>query len=175
MNIAYTMMPGRGDTDLLLAAFANRLMASGLRVCGLVQSNDEKPGDHPCDMNVHVLPDGPVLRISQALGSGSHGCRLDPAVLARAAAAVETRLNTGADVLIINKFGKHEARGRGLRDAIAMAVAKDVPVLVGLNELNTEAFMAFTAGKAVRLVPERDALEHWARAAVSNGVATSAA
>jgi nucleoside-triphosphatase THEP1 len=161
MNIAYTMLPGRGDTDLLLAALARRLQMSGLRVCGSVQSNHERPGDHPCDMNIHVLPDGPVLRISQALGSGSKGCRLDPSVLEQAAQQVETRLSDGADVLIINKFGKHEAQGRGFCTAIANAVEKDIPVLVGLNDLNQSAFEAFAAGEAVHLAAQMDTLQAW--------------
>lgn len=161
MNIAYTMLPGRGDTDLLLAALAQRLLHSGLRVCGVVQSNHEKPGDHPCDMNVHVLPDGPVLRISQALGSGSKGCRLDPSVLEQAAMGVEERLTAGADVLIINKFGKHEAQGRGFRTAIVQAVEMNIPVLVGLNDLNQAAFEDFTAGEAVHLPAQMHTLQTW--------------
>lgn len=161
MNIAYTMLPGRGDTDLLLAALARRLQKLGLRVCGSVQSNHENPGDHPCDMNIHVLPDGPVLRISQALGSGSKGCRLDPSVLEQAAQGVEARLTDDADVLIINKFGKHEAQGRGFRTAIANAVEMDIPVLVGLNDLNQAAFEDFAAGAAVHLTAQMDTLQNW--------------
>lgn len=165
MNIAYTMLPGRGDMDLLLAALAHRLSGVGLRVCGVVQSNHENRGDHPCDMNIHVLPDGPVLRISQALGSGSKGCRLDPSVLEQAALDVETRLTEGADVLIINKFGKHEAQGRGFRTAIANAVANDIPVLVGLNDLNQTAFEDFTAGEAIQLTAQMDTLQSWIKQA----------
>lgn len=161
MNIAYTMLPGRGDADLLLAALAQRLLASGLRVCGVVQSNHENPGDHPCDMNIHVLPDGPVLRISQALGSGSRGCRLDPSVLEQAALDVEARLTEGVDMLIINKFGKHEAQGRGFRTAIVQAVELNIPVLVGLNDLNQAAFEDFTAGEAVQLAAQMHTLQTW--------------
>lgn len=167
MNIAYTMLPGRGDTDLLLAALARRLQMAGMRVCGSVQSNHENPGDHPCDMNIHVLPDGPVLRISQALGSGSKGCRLDPGILEQAAQEVETRLAAGADVLIINKFGKHEAQGRGFRTAIANAVEQDIPVLVGVNDLNKAAFEAFAAGHAVHLAAQMEPLQAWVEQAGS--------
>ena len=68
MKIAYTMAAGRGDTDLLLSSVARRLSDTGLRVCGTVQINSEREMDDPCDMDVKVLPDGPVIRISQALG-----------------------------------------------------------------------------------------------------------
>lgn len=165
MNIAYTMAPGRGDTDLILFGLARRLAARGLRCCGTVQINTERPGAGPCDMDVKVLPEGPVLRISQDLGRDAHGCRLDPLALETAVGIVMTRLAAGADVLIVNKFGKHEAEGRGFREAIAEALARDIPVLVGVNRLNLAAFEEFSGGLAVPLPPQEDALCAWISAA----------
>ena len=72
MKIAYTMAPGRGDTDQLLFTLAQDLAAEGYRTCGTVQINTDR-GGHPCDMDVQVLPDGPVLRISQNLGAEAKG------------------------------------------------------------------------------------------------------
>ena len=161
MNIAYAMPPGRGDTDRLLSKLAWHLESRGLRVCGTVQANTNRLYDGPCDMDVRVLPEGPVIRISQDLGPGARGCRLDSAALETAVGLVETRLEHGADVLVVNKFGKHEAEGRGFRAAIADALSRDIPVLVGLNELNRPAFEAFTDGMAERLPPELDRLEAW--------------
>lgn len=162
MKLAYTMAPGRGDTDLLLERLATELGARGLRCCGVVQINSERVDAGPCDMDVRVLPDGPVLRISQDLGPQARGCRLDPAALETAVGLVATRLQSGADVLIINKFGKHEAEGRGFRDVIAEAVAMDVPVLVGVNALNRQAFEAFAGDMPTRLSPDVEVLMEWA-------------
>lgn len=78
---------------------------------------------------------------------------------------VLTRLAAGADVLIVNKFGKHEAEGRGFREAIAEALARDIPVLVGVNRLNLAAFEEFSGGLAVPLLPQEDALCAWISAA----------
>lgn len=161
MKLAYTIAPGRGDTDLILETLATALSARGLNCCGTVQINTARSGDGPCDMDVRVLPDGPVLRISQDLGPSARGCRLDPAVLETAVGLVAARLSSGADILIINKFGKHEADGRGFRDVIAQAVALDVPVLVGLNALNRQAFEDFAGGMATPLPPEPAALAAW--------------
>jgi hypothetical protein len=161
MELAYTMAPGRGDTDLVLQQLATDLAAQGLRCCGTVQINSERCDAGPCDMDVRVLPDGPVLPISQDLGPQSRGCRLDPAALETAVGLVAVGLSSGADLLIINKFGKHEAEGRGFRDVIAEAVAMGVPVLVGLNALNRAAFEVFSAGMATELPPEPAALKAW--------------
>lgn len=161
MNLAYTMAPGRGDTDLILLKLAKVLATRGLRCCGTVQINSERGDTGPCDMDVQVLPDGPVLRISQDLGRASHGCRLDPAALETAVGLVSASMGQGSDLLIVNKFGKHEAQGRGFRTVIAEALSKGIPVLVGINALNLSAFEEFAEGLATRLPPEPTALESW--------------
>ena len=161
MKLAYTMAHGRGDTDLILAGLAADLLARGLTLCGTIQINTERADTGPCDMDVRLLPDGPVLRISQDLGPSARGCRLDPEALETAVGLVSARLNARTDLLIINKFGKHEAEGRGFRDVIAEAMALDLPVLVGLNGLNRDAFEDFAGGLATHLPPEREALAGW--------------
>ncbi len=163
MKIAYTMAPGRGDTDLLLSRVAETLANQGYATCGTVQTNTECASG-PCDMDVSILPDGPTLRISQDLGQASKGCRLNPAALETAVGLVEAHLSPDSDLLIINKFGKHEAAGRGFRDVLAEALAADIPVLVGLSGLNRDAFHEFSAGFAVELAPDPEALLDWADA-----------
>lgn len=163
MKIAYTMAPGRGDTDQLLCTLAQNLATLGYRTCGTVQINTER-GAHPCDMDVRVLPDGPVLRISQNLGRDAKGCRLDPSTLETAVGLVEMRLEPGVDVLIVNKFGKHEADGRGFRTVIADALSREIPVLVGVNSLNLNAFQKFVGTEATQLEPSGKVLISWLQA-----------
>jgi nucleoside-triphosphatase THEP1 len=155
------MAPGRGDTDLVLQRLATDLAARGFRCCGAVQINSERDRDGTCDMDVRVLPDGAILRISQDLGPEARGCRLDPAALETAVGLVAASLPSGADLLIVNKFGKHEAEGRGFRDVIAAAVAMDIPVLVGLSALNRPAFESFAEGLAIQLPCDPAALRTW--------------
>lgn len=173
MKIAYTIAPGRGDTDLLLARLAERLLADGVRAIGAVQINEGCEDSHRCDMDLKILPDGPVFRISQSLGKEARGCRLDPAALELAVAEVGKGMAIGADILIINKFGKHEAGGRGFREAIAEALSRDIPVLVGVNALNEPAFTEFTGGIASRIEPQAETLWQWASDATRATVETS--
>jgi hypothetical protein len=161
MRIACVMAGERGDMDLLLHGFAMRAIARGRRLCGTVQVNSDCGEGRPCDMDVQVLPDGPVIRISQSLGPGARGCRLDPAALEQAVAAAEARLSAGADLVIVNKFGKHEAEGRGFRALIAEAVALGVPVLVGVNALNAPRLAEFLGAEVDRLDPTPEALDDW--------------
>lgn len=164
MQIAYTMAQGRGDTDQILHQLSQRLLAAGHSPSGVVQVNSERTDSCHCDMDVQVLPKGPVIRISQSLGENARGCRLDPAALEEAVALTERALQADAEILIINKFGKHEAEGRGFRAVIGEALALEVPVLVGLNQLNREAFFEFVGDLGIALAPNVDTLEVWARA-----------
>ena len=164
MRIGYTMARERGALDPLLADLANRAGAAGLRLAGVVQRNPQAEGAARCDMEAVILPDGPAVPISQSLGRHARGCRLDEAGLAAAVAAARMRLEAGCDLLLVNKFGKAEALGRGFRDLIAEAVARGVPVLVGVGPANLDALQDFAGGAAEAVEP--DALLDWCRGAV---------
>ncbi|MEM7490459.1 MAG: DUF2478 domain-containing protein [Pseudomonadota bacterium] len=164
MRLAYTMTDGRRELDPLLHEVALGAIAAGRRVAGIVQVNRDVPGSERCDMDAVVLPDGPTIRISQSLGPAARGCRLDPDGLEAAVAAAAARLEDGADLLIVNKFGKHEASGRGFRPLIAVALERGADVLVGVNHLNVDALTDFSGGLAHPLPPNPLNLMHWIEA-----------
>lgn len=160
MRLAYVTVPGRGAIDDFIASVAEALIADGLRLAGTVRAGRADPSAHRCDMDLRVLPNGPEFRISQPLGTGSRGCRLDGSVIENIAAAVEARL-CGADLLLVNKFGKQEAQGRGLCPTIAMAIELGIPTLVGVNETNARDFLMFSGHMARELAPEIGAVRAW--------------
>jgi hypothetical protein len=123
-----------------------------------VQVNEEFDPDRPCHMDLHVLTGVEVIRISQSLGSLAKGCRLDPAGLARAVGLVEHALEGGADLLIVNKFGRQEAEGRGFRPVIGQALASGIPVLTAVNTGYQAAFDEFAEGFGLSLTCSRDAV-----------------
>jgi hypothetical protein len=108
-----------------------------------------------------VLPDGPPICITQSLGSGSAGCRLDPGAITQAVAAVEQKSADAFDLFILNKFGPLEAEGRGFCAAIGSALERDIPVLVGVGKACREAFDAFAGGVAEVLPPDCEATHEW--------------
>lgn len=167
MRIASVMSSERGKADRVLAKVAAALMAEGVRVAGVVQTNIDRPGRSHCDMDVMVLPAGPVIRINQELGESARGCRLDPGALETAVANVEAGFSGDIDILIINKFGKHEGEGRGFRGLIAEALSQGIPVLTGVNGLNAPAFASFAEGLADPLEAEPDAILSWCRTSIA--------
>jgi hypothetical protein len=76
-------------------------------------------------------------------------------------ALVEASLEDGLDILILNKFGRQEAEGKGLRNAVAHAVAADIPVLVGLNRAYAAEWREFCEGEGQLLEPEPAAVACW--------------
>ncbi len=165
MKLAYTMSEERGQIDRILADLAARMIAEGVNLSGVVQTNSGNCDHNHCDMDVQVLPDGAIFRISQSLGKEAKGCRLDPGALEKAVGAVAGTLSEDTALLIVNKFGKHEAEGRGFRPVIAEALARDIPVLLGVSKLSLAAFRDF-AGDAAEFVEAEDgALLDWIRVA----------
>ncbi len=160
--------PERGETDRLLAEAASLLKARGVTLAGIVKHLEYESGyQNGCDMLVAVLPDGPVIKVTQDLGGGSDACRLNPEAIAEAVSTVENGSIETADLFILNKFGPEEAEGRGFVSAIGKALEHDVPVVVGVGASGT-AFAAFEGGLAVRLQPNLEAIVDWCLAATAD-------
>lgn len=144
-----------GEADRMLDALALRLEAEGWHLVGAVQRNLDRGADCACDMELHLLGRaGAPVRISQSLGAGSTGCRLDGGALARVAGRVEADLDAAMpDLLIVPKFGRQEAAGGGFRQAIALALGAEVPVLLHVPAQQRAAFSRFSDGLAQRIAP----------------------
>jgi hypothetical protein len=147
LTLFYVSLPGRGQTDACLTAAVRLMQAAGLRLSGTFALETDDPS---CDMQLQVLPDGPVIRINQNLGRQARGCRLDGGALEHAVVEVATR-TAGAQVLIVNKFGKLEAAGHGYVPLIVQALDAGQAVLIGVNALNLPELLAFADGLATAL------------------------
>jgi hypothetical protein len=132
----------------------------GLRLAGTFARETDDPS---CDMLLQVLPAGPVIRINQNLGLEAKGCRLDSGALEQAVTEVSARI-AGAQILVVNKFGKLEATGRGYVPLIADALARGLPVLMGVSALNLDDLLAFTGGMARELPKDPRLIADWALA-----------
>ena len=147
--------------DQLLASVAQRARQAGLRVAGFLQHR-ETGGEECCrDIEIEHIGTGVIQIISQPLGSGSRGCRLDPAALADVAGSLMAELDGGADMLILNRFGKGETEGHGLRSVIERAYARRVPVLTVVRETYVEGWNDFAGDCGVLLAPDSKAVLGW--------------
>lgn len=168
MKIACVSSGIQGETDRLLTDLSERLQAQGKTLTGIVRepAHDSR-FENGCDMKVRVLPDGPIIQITQDLGKGSDACRLDPGAIATAVSRVEIGPLAGADLFVLNKFGPEEASGRGFCSVIGAALENGVPVLVGVSRANLHAFENFAGGLATSLPADIDTLLDWCQGAMA--------
>lgn len=156
---------GEDTTDRLLLGLAQRLAASGVQLAGAVQTKRPAPGQSgSSEMLVQLLnPGGGEIVISQSLGAGAQGCRLDAGGLEEAARQAMNGL-PGAQLVLLSKFGRQEAAGRGFRDLVAEALGCGAPVLIAISPDVMDAFTDFAGDMAQPVTP--DAAEAWCRAAI---------
>jgi hypothetical protein len=144
------------EPDRLLREFVQELMTHGHRVVGLIQT---RLGD--CGAAVNVLPTGETIGIAPRLGTLGDLSRPGPCDLGTAAARLDSLIESGADLVVINRFGKLEAEGTGLVDEIARALRLDIPVLVAVPEHRFLEWLCFCHGMGVKLPCRNDSLRNW--------------
>lgn len=137
--------------DALLHATASAFAGKGLVVTGLLPHSLMRPGRSRCDMVLEDPRSGERIRISEDRGELARGCRLDLGELLRAGELVRRALSDRPDLVIVNKFGKSEAEGGGLRDVLAEIAAAGIPLLIAVPHRNLDAWRGFTGGDAVEI------------------------
>ncbi|MES0881031.1 DUF2478 domain-containing protein [Roseibium sp. SCP14] len=149
------------DVDPALNAFVEQLRSLGVSMVGCLQR--QLPDGGSCCPISHLedLASGASTRITQPLGSGSTGCRLDPGALANAAEDLSRQLESRPDILILNRFGRGESEGRGFRPVIERAVELGIPVLTAVKQRYVPEWEAFSADLAADLPAEPEQLMAW--------------
>jgi nucleoside-triphosphatase THEP1 len=157
------------DPDRLLLDFAEELRREGVRAAGLVQLDR---GHHPSDdgdLRTVVLSNREVVHLNHHRERDTPRCRLDGSSLASLAKTIEAAIREGADLVVINRFGKLEAEGKGLIELIQLAAKADIPMLIAVPEHRFAAWIAYSGGMSVRLPCRREALDRWWRSVAMQG------
>ncbi|HZR73747.1 DUF2478 domain-containing protein [Bradyrhizobium sp.] len=160
--VAAVLYRSQDDVDTLLADIAESLSREGVRVGGVAQRN-LKGANGKTGMLAVDLMTGREISICQPLGSGAMACKLDAGGLAEAAVAVARAISAEVDLLVINKFSKQEASGKGLRAEFAEAIMAGVPLLTAVPEKCLADWRAFTGDIGTTLLCDRSVVEGWWR------------
>jgi nucleoside-triphosphatase THEP1 len=150
------------DIDRQLVDVCADLARDGLKLGGLLQvSTGERGGS--CATSVHVvdLRTGEPFDIWEDRGPCAKGCRLDEGGLALAEPVIARAISDRVDLLIINRFGRAESLGRGLRRCFESALEAGIPVLTSVREPYDTAWREFHGGLGVELGCEREAVRGW--------------
>ncbi len=162
-TLAAVHYPRGFDIDRLLIDVCADAAARGMKLGGLVQMTTGERGGN-CATTIHVVD----LRTQQAFdiwedrGSCAKGCRLDERGLAEAEPAIMHAIEDRVDLLVINRFGRAESLGRGLRACFEAAMSAGVPVLTAVRAPYDDAWQAFHGGMGVALSCDVPAASRWA-------------
>lgn len=153
--------------DAAFTTLVQRCRALGLTLAGVLQHRAFEGGDRRCDVVLEDLASGHRTALFEDRGAGARGCRLDQAALAEATARVEGSLEHVPQLLVLNKFGKVECDGGGLRDLIASAIDRGIPVIIGVPERNLDAWRSFAGEFATELPDDIGRIAAWVEAAAA--------
>lgn len=133
------------------------------RVLGWLQGR-EIEGDCDCEDIILTSIQGDTRRrITQNLGREARGCKLDTAALAEVAGWLAAGLEDQPDLVVLNRFGKTEGEGGGLRGILEQVLAENIPVLVPVNRKQLAFWQAFSGGLAQELPCDEAAITTWLR------------
>ena len=145
------------DPDAVLREFAAALNERGFRAVGMVQAGQCADSS----LSAILLHSGEKLLLAQDFDPAAKGCRLDLARLQNAGERIAEALGQGADLVIINRFGKRERDGKGLGYLIERALDADIPVVIAVASDRFADWIKFAGGMSVKLACERGALDQW--------------
>ena len=145
------------DPDAILRGFAADLNGRGFRVVGMVQAGQCADSS----LSAVLVHNGETLLLAQDFDPSAKGCRLDLGRLQNAGIRVASAMDAGADLLIVNRFGKRERDGKGLSHLIERAIKSDIPVVIAVSSLSFADWIKFAGGMSVKLACDRGALDGW--------------
>jgi hypothetical protein len=147
----------------VFAALAARWRHS-VRLAGLVAEHHGL-ADRACNAGfLRSVASGERFSIFRDRGSGSTSCHLDGKGVRTAADAVRRDIEAGCDLVLLNKFGKLEAAGRGLFGAFQAALDAHIPLLTSVSAAFEEPWTKLVGQSFAILPAEPDKIDAWRQA-----------
>jgi hypothetical protein len=163
LAVGTLLYDGDGEVDRLMAEAVDRLKAEGASVGGVLQHFGKRLPSGKRSMWIDNASTGATFRLDRPRGPGATACVLDPDALTRAACVVRRAIETGNDLIVVNRFGNAEAEGRGLRAEIADAICAGIPVLIAVRYSLLPDWEGFLGVSPDIVLPRLDAILYWFR------------
>jgi hypothetical protein len=147
--------------DERMAALVAACRARGVAVSGLIQHNEGDCALPGFSMALEDMGSGRLIPLVDQGPVPAQSCRLDVAGLAEAAACLAVERHLASDLVVVNKFGRQESLGRGLREEMAALVMAGVPLLTSVRASLLPDFEAFIGEDYVAVAPTAEAVSQW--------------
>jgi hypothetical protein len=153
----------QGSREEIQAAFRTLVdkWRPSVRLAGLI-AEDHGLTDRTCTAGfLRNIATGERFSIFNDFGPGSTTCHLDGAGVLAAAEAVRRDIAAGCDLVMLSKFGKLEAAGKGLVEAFKLVIEAHIPLLTSVSSTLNESW-EMLAGRAFIVLPaEPNKIDKW--------------
>lgn len=147
------------SAQALLTEMAAQWRAGEAKIVGVTAEGHGLPG-RTCGAGfLREIASGRAHTIYLDAPPSDTSCHLDAAGVLDAGLAIIEQIPT-SDLVVLNKFGKLEATGKGLAAAFAAAIAADKPLLTTVSEKHRNVWSNFAPG-AIFLSAEKAVLQDW--------------
>lgn len=153
----------------VMKGFVESLQSQGIDVHGILQETPtevnvpaESCGVDAIDIKTHSKVE--LVRPTQ-YELDNKICSLDLSRLAEAAQILRRAISQNADIVVVEKFGKHEKDGGGLSDDLMAVISEPIPTVVSVPKDELASWNAFTGGMDVQLGCDLQALLTWWKSA----------
>ena len=150
------------DIDAILRAASDALRERGVVVGGVLQRFGERLSNGKRSMWLDDIAGGQTVRLDRPRGPGAISCVLDPDALVQCACLLRDAIASGAELLVVNRFGTAEAEGQGMRAEFAEAICSGAAVLVAVRPNLLAELERFLGAPAQILPASAPHLAAWA-------------
>lgn len=165
-KVAVVVGAESAQIQTLFAAVTSRWRAAGVRVAGVIAEPHGLPGGTCSAGILRDIESGLVYTIYLDSAPDGTSCHLDAKGVDVACLNLIDQIET-CDLMVLSKFGKLEATGKGLANAFAIALGTGKPVLTTISDKHREAWTAF-APYAAYLPADESTLQTWWRRVGAN-------
>ncbi|MDH5772386.1 MAG: DUF2478 domain-containing protein [Rhodospirillaceae bacterium] len=147
----------------LFADFAKKMLDTGIKVGGIVQEMHSTAHGKMGSIDAIEVDSGKRINIKTPhLPTTANGtCLLDESMLAECSSAIHRAISGDFDLIIIEKFGRQEAKGEGLVDEIMKTLASDTPAIIALPQSYKAEWDKMTGGEIEILPADIDGMVKW--------------
>ncbi len=148
------------EIDDLLAEAVRIIGSSEVAIAGVLQENI-LDGSGERNLQLRSLTDEWAIPVLEKRGHAAHGCRLDYSAITEVSVRLEAVFAQPVGLLVMNRFGRAELEGSGLRNIYERAAIENIPVLTGVREDYRQAWQSFHGGLGTELPSDLSSIVDW--------------
>jgi hypothetical protein len=148
------------EVDDLLAQAVRIIRSRKAKVVGILQEN-VLDGSNERTLQLRSLAGEWAIPVLEKRGLAARGCRLDYNAIAEVSVRLEAILAQPADLLVMNRFGRAESEGGGLRQIYERAAMEALPVLTAIRSEYLNAWQSYHGGLGIELPPDLSSIMDW--------------